>query len=121
MSTAGPTPDRERAAAVAAILERYRELEALHGEMLAQAQHDDWEAVAEVAARADEVRAALAATESAGQALDPDAERTKAALVERTLATIGELRRLAEPAHASRAEQLAAGAARRKLDRTYGG
>jgi len=102
------------------VLEQYRALATVHRAMLARARDDDWEGVGELARRADEIRAELVRMENSGAHLREDAEPAKATLIEETLGLIAEIRSLAEPAHATRADQLANDAVRQKVKGTYG-
>jgi len=100
-------------------LELYRELEMVHRAMLDSARGDDWEEVARIGQRAEAITTQLAGIERI-HPLDVETRNALAPLMQRTLDLVSELRKLAEPARADRAAQLASNAQRNKLNDSYG-
>lgn len=100
-------------------LELYRELETVHQAMLDSARGDDWEEVARIGQRAEAITTQLAGLERS-HPLDVETRKALAPLMQRTLDLVSELRKLAEPARADRAAQLASNAQRNKLNDSYG-
>lgn len=100
-------------------LDLYQELEMVHQTMLANARGDDWEEVAKIGQRAEAITLQLADLERSNP-LDVKTRETLAPLMQRTLDLVLELRKLAEPARADRAAQLASNVQRNKLNDSYG-
>lgn len=97
----------------------FDELEALHRTMLESARNDDWEDVARIGQRVDQIVSQLSQLQH-GQPTDAATRAALAAQLKRTLDIVVELRALAEPARAACAAQLASDAQRNKLNNSYG-